>query len=73
MITLISTPSKALYGSVISRWSSNRQPFLFNFVRKDAIYSSITNYFSKSMIRKLLSFLTKKATFGLSLETFCWH
>lgn len=50
MITLIKTPTKNLYGSVVSRWQSNRQPFIFEFVRKDALYSSITNYFSKSLI-----------------------
>ena len=50
MITLIKAPYKNLYGSVVSRWQSNRQPFIFEFIRKDALYSSITNYFSKSLI-----------------------
>lgn len=50
MITLVKSPNKNLYGSVISRWQSNRQPFIFEFIRKDALYSSITNYFSKSLI-----------------------
>lgn len=50
MISLITTPTKNLYGNVNSRWQSNRQPFLFTFIRKDAEFVSITNYFSQTLI-----------------------
>lgn len=50
MITLITTPIKNLYANVISRWQSNRQPFLFTFIRKDAEFVSITNYFSQALV-----------------------
>lgn len=50
MISLISTPYKNPYANVYSRWSSNRQPFIFSFIRKDAEFVSVTNYFSQAMI-----------------------
>lgn len=50
MITLIKTPNKNIYPNVYCRWQSNRQPFIFEFVRKDALYNSITNFSGKSLI-----------------------
>jgi hypothetical protein len=50
MITLVKSPNKNIYANVFCRWQSNRQPFIFEFVRQDAFYSSITNYLGKTLI-----------------------